>query len=101
MRASRLFTAAGALLKVGLPIVVGLAALGLLVAWVAGAFSEGLPAGQTTAEAPRLESGDEVYEVHEIIKPYFEEAIGTLKAARRTEISARIVRMRLYGVPKG
>ena len=38
-----------------------------------------------------LPKGDEIEEVHEIIKPYFEEAVGTLKAAQRTEISSRIL----------
>jgi len=61
---------------------------GVWLVWPAG----GPPRVQerpTPPEVVDLKHG--TYEVHEIEKPYIEEAIGTLKAASRTEISSRVL----------
>jgi membrane fusion protein (multidrug efflux system) len=82
---------AAVLLKRVLPLVAGLAVLVLVIAWMAGFFEQKIPAGQYEAAVRRLPEGAKTYEVEPIIQPFFEEAVGTLKAASRTEISARIM----------
>jgi len=76
-----------------LPAVVGLAALILVIAYLAGVFSVKIPAGQReAARAMRtLSPGDHTYVVEVKEKPYIEEAIGTLKAASRTEVSSQVL----------
>jgi len=83
---------AGVVLKKGLPVVVGLGVLVVVIAWLAGAFTEKIPPGPTAMAGDELPPGPDygAYTVREIEKPYIEEAIGTLKSARRTEISARV-----------
>jgi len=80
-------------LKRVLPAVVGLVVLLMVIAWLAGAFTKKIPAGQVAAAGEEADSSadDGTYKVQEIKKSYFEEAIGTLKAASRTEISARVL----------
>jgi len=83
----------GGLLKVVLPVLVGIGLLGLIIAWLAGVFGEKIQPSET-AEVQRVFSphaADGIEEVHEVVKDYFSEAVGTLKAATRTEISARIM----------
>ena len=84
--------AAGVVLKRVLPIVAGLALLVLVIAWLAGVMVPKIEPGQTAVAAgridPDLQQG--VYQVREVFKDYTEEAVGTLKAASRTEISARV-----------
>ncbi len=80
-------------LKVVLPALVGIGLLGLIIAWLAGIFVEKIQPSKT-AEIHRTSSPDfagEIEEVHEVVKADFSEAVGTLKAATRTEISARIM----------
>ena len=77
-----------------LPAVVGLAVLAGLMAYMAGALTPGkiAPDQKVTAAAePTLPEDAVVEEVHEIEQPYVEEAIGTLKAASRTQISSRVL----------
>ncbi|NQT14596.1 MAG: efflux RND transporter periplasmic adaptor subunit [Planctomycetes bacterium] len=76
-----------------LPAVAGLVLLVLVTAWLAGAFTKKIPGGSTAATGGRANSpsAQETYKVQEIEKAYIEEAIGTLKAASRTEISARVL----------
>lgn len=83
---------AAVLLKRVVPLIVGLALLVAVTAWLAGAFTEKIPPGHTAMAGDELPPGPDygVYQVQEIEKPYIEEAIGTLKSARRTEISARV-----------
>jgi len=47
--------------------------------------------GPTEPPARTLARGERTDEVHEVTKEYFEEAVGTLRAATRTEISARVM----------
>ena len=76
-----------------LPIIAGLAVLVLVVAWMAGVMETKIQPGQSGGSVGRLDPDqkDSVYEVAEVFKDYTEEAIGTLKAASRTEISARVM----------
>ncbi|MFH1266811.1 MAG: biotin/lipoyl-binding protein, partial [Planctomycetota bacterium] len=80
-------------LKRGLPAVGGLVVLVLVTAWLAGAFTKKIPGGQAAVAGEEADSspGYGTYEVNEIEKSYIEEAIGTVKAASRTEISARVL----------
>jgi membrane fusion protein (multidrug efflux system) len=79
--------------KTILPLIVGMAALVLVIAWLSGMFIEKIPPGEDQV-AQRVLSAEEknrIDEVHEIVQPYYEEAVGTLKASNRTEISARVL----------
>jgi len=87
---------AARVVKIGVPLVTGLAFLGglvLVILWMSGVFTEKIEAGQVDV-ARRKATPDElarVYEVEERVKPYIEEAVGTLRAASRTEVSARVM----------
>ncbi len=87
----KLQAVAGVLLKKVLPIVVGLAALILIVAWLAGLTTEKIQPGQNDVAARRIEPEQDFYAVREVFKDYTAEAVGTLKASSRTEISARVL----------
>jgi len=67
--------------------------LGVVIAWFAGLFTEKIaPREVLAASGPAIDlSQFEPYEVQVREKPYIQEAIGTLRAASRTEISARIL----------
>jgi membrane fusion protein (multidrug efflux system) len=81
------------LLKTVLPAAVGLVVLVLIIAWLAGVFTEKIPGGQTAVAGGEPDAGKprETYVVEPKEKPYIEEAIGTLKAASRTVISSRVL----------
>jgi len=85
--------AAGVVLKKVLPVTGGLVVLVLVIAWLAGVMVEKIEPGRSEVAVrrvdPNLKQG--VYEVREVFKDYTEEAVGTLKAASRTEISARVL----------
>jgi RND family efflux transporter MFP subunit len=89
----KLKQAAAIVLKQVLPAAVGLIVLVVVIAWLAGAFTEKIPAGQTAVAADALADlqPQGTYKVQQITKEYIEEAIGTLKAASRTEISSRVL----------
>lgn len=80
-------------LKKVLPALALLVLLVLVVAWLAGAFTKKDPGSQTAVAGDHLaaETGPETYTVSQIEKEYVVEAIGTLKAATRTEISSRVM----------
>jgi membrane fusion protein (multidrug efflux system) len=78
------------LLKTVLPTLVGLVALVAIIAWLAGALGSKIQPGQQAVAARPL-AGRPTALVQELIEPYTEEAVGTLKAADRTVISARIL----------
>ena len=79
------------LLKSVLPVVLGLGVLILVIGWLAGALTDKIAPAHEEPAARFLAPGDRVEEVHEVIKEYFGEAVGTLKASSRTEISARVM----------
>jgi len=83
----------GGLLKTVLPLLAGIVVLSLIIAWLAGVFEEKISPGEM-ATSPQVlpEDGSvRVEEVHEVVKDYFSEAVGTLKAATRTQIASRIM----------
>ncbi len=72
------------------PIGLGLIVLTLVIAWISGFFTEKIPPGEARPVVRKLE--DQATDVvHEVTKEYIEEAVGTLKAASRSEISAKIL----------
>jgi RND family efflux transporter MFP subunit len=83
----------GNVVKGVLPVAVGIALLGLIIAWLAGVFEEKIEPSPTAEVRRTLAEGASVQtdKVHEVMKDYFSEAVGTLKAASRTEIAARIM----------
>ncbi len=78
-------------LRVVGPLVIGLVGLVLVTAWVSGFFLEKIPAGAAEAPVRKLPPGTPTDIVHEVTKTYYEEAVGTLRAASRTEISSRVL----------
>ena len=77
-------------LKTALAFIVGIGVLVITIAWIAGVFEEKIEPG----EAQRVTStvGDlQTDVVHEVHKDYIEEAVGTLKAASRSVISAKVL----------
>ncbi len=83
---------AGLVFKTVLPIVIGLAFLVLVVAWMLGVFNEKIEPAREQTSAQAVEPGtSDVYVVNEVVKQYIEEAVGTLKSSKRTEISARVL----------
>jgi len=83
---------AAIVLTKAVPVVVGLVVLVGVIAWLAGTFTEKIPPGHVAMADDERPPGPDygIYPVREIEKSYIEEAIGTLKAARRTEVSARV-----------
>ena len=83
----------GSLLKIVLPLLVGIGLLGLIMAWLAGIFEVKIQPDETAdvARTLPLDGTGDIEEVHEVVKEYYSEAVGTLKAASRTEISSRIM----------
>lgn len=72
------------------PLLVGMMVLVAAVLWLSGAFVSKVEPGVEDVPVARL-AEQETYEVHEILKPQIEEAVGTLKAASRTAISAKVL----------
>jgi RND family efflux transporter MFP subunit len=71
--------------------VVALVVLVGSIAWLSGAFEEKIAPATTTAAGERSLDGQPTDVVHEVTKDYIEEAIGTLKAASRSVISAKVM----------
>jgi len=74
-------------------VLAAVGALGVGIAWWAGMFGEKIEPGQrpaAVAARERLE-GYEIDQVHPVEQVYYAEAVGTLKAASRTQISARVM----------
>jgi membrane fusion protein, multidrug efflux system len=76
-----------------LPLLAGLVVMVLAIAWLSGMFAEKIKPAATVRVERRLTPAQrqQLDEVHEVEKEYFAEAVGTLRAAVRTEISARIL----------
>jgi len=78
-------------LKAIVPLAAGLVVLVLVIAWLSGFFVEKIPAGTAPVAQRKLAPDTPTDMVHEVVKTYYEEAVGTLKAASRTEISSRVL----------
>ncbi len=76
--------------KTFVPLAIGMGLLVLVIAWLGGAFEERIAPGTPTVRRTPL-SNQTTDIVHEVTKEYIEEAIGTLKAASRTVISAKVL----------
>jgi RND family efflux transporter MFP subunit len=67
-----------------------LVGLGLLMVWLSGYFQTKVQPSWT--DRTKLSDPDaETDEVHEVVKPVLEEVVGTLRAANRTVVSAKIL----------
>lgn len=74
-------------------VVLGLVVLSITMAWFAGVFTPKI-APDTPAQAALLKVDLSQYELVPVEvreKPYVQEAIGTLRAARRTNVASRIL----------
>ncbi len=91
MNSQRLASVVRAFFKTVVPVVAGLAGLGLVIAWLAGSFTDKIEPGRVADVERRLEADQKIDVVHEVRKAYIEEAVGTLKAAGRAEVSARVL----------
>ncbi len=76
-----------------LTAVVALVVLVGVIAWLSNAFDKKIKPGPTAPAGQRRVSDGQVQtdRVHEVTKDYIEEAIGTLKAASRSVISAKVL----------
>jgi multidrug efflux pump subunit AcrA (membrane-fusion protein) len=85
------FTAAlSVLFRTILPTLLGLVLLIGVIAWLSGAFTDEIEPGRTESSPSTL--GNEPTDVvREVTKDYLEEAVGTLKAASRTQVSAKVL----------
>ena len=73
-----------------IPMIAGFGVLILTIAFLAGAFTDKIEPGQR--EQPmRKWAGEPTDDVHEVTKEYIEESVGSLKAASRTAISAKVM----------
>ncbi len=73
-----------------LPLIGALLALILIIAWLSGALTDKVEPGRV--ERPPASVDDQPTDVvHEVTKDYVEEAVGTLRAASRTEVSAKVL----------
>jgi RND family efflux transporter MFP subunit len=91
MNSQRLASVVRAFFKTVVPVVAGLVGLGLVIAWLAGSFTDKIEPGRVADVERRLEADQKTDVVHEVRKAYIEEAVGTLKAAGRAEVSARVL----------
>jgi RND family efflux transporter MFP subunit len=71
--------------------VVAVAVLVGLIAWLSGTFEDKILPATTTAAGDQRLANQPTDVVHEVTKDYIEEAIGTLKAASRSVISAKVL----------
>ena len=78
------------IVKKAVMALVAVSGLILVIAWLTGAFERKIP--PSALESPETRTIDrKTGEVHEVTKDYIEEAVGTLKAASRTTISAKVL----------
>lgn len=77
----------------GLVVLAVVAGFAAGIAWWAGFFGEKIePGRRPVAMRPEIDPADYLIDqVHEVQKTYVVEAVGTLKAESRTEISARVM----------
>ena len=89
-RFHRAASAAWRIAETFVPLTAGLVALVLAIAWLAGTFETKITPSTPTAESVPL-ANQPTDLVHEVTKDYIEEAVGTLKAASRTVVSAKVL----------
>jgi RND family efflux transporter MFP subunit len=77
-------------LKKSLTVLISIILLGLVLAWMSGAFREKIQPGAVAPEL-RLAGNAPTDVVHRIVETETAQAVGTLVAAQRTEISSKVV----------
>ncbi len=73
-----------------LPVVLGIAAMGVLLAWLMGAFAKRVPPGILPRAEKALPPG-ELLRVEPVRVPRSEAAVGTIRAIHETTVSSRIL----------
>lgn len=73
------------------PVVAGLALLVLVVAWISGFFETKVTPGEASGGRGRQASGLATDVVREVSRDYVEAAAGTVRAASRSVISAKVL----------
>ncbi|WP_339733521.1 efflux RND transporter periplasmic adaptor subunit [uncultured Gimesia sp.] len=73
-----------------LMVIVGFAVLVLSIAWLSGMFEPKVES-DWQERGVRRHTIEPTSEVHELTKPYVEEAIGTLKASSRTIVASKVL----------
>ncbi len=76
--------------RAGLAIAAGVAAMALLMAWLAGAFTSKVPPGPS-APPPRVAPGAQVLEVRPIVVPVVREVTGTVMAEHEATVAAQVL----------
>jgi len=71
-------------------LIGGLAMMLLVIAWMSGLFGPKIQP-QWTERVARSDATQPTDEIHEIIKPVIEEAVGTLRAASRTVVASKLM----------
>ncbi len=78
--------------KTVIMLVIGVVVMVVVIAWLAGMFYRKIPPGEAVAADQPKASADRLWDqVHKVRKVYYEEIVGTLKAASRTEIASRVL----------
>ncbi len=72
------------------PVILGLVVLTLVIAWISGYFQEKIAPAEAGSFSRTLGNAPTDV-VHEVVKDYIEESVGTLKAASRSVISSKIL----------
>ena len=99
MKLKSIASIASIVLKVVLPVTIGLVVLVAIIAALSGMFSEKIAPGHMgQIGRPTAASDAQTDNVHEIVQPYVAEAIGTLRAAARTDVSAQVA-ARILEIP--
>jgi membrane fusion protein (multidrug efflux system) len=78
--------------KTFIMLLVGLVVMVVVIAWLAGLFYRKIPPGEAVAASASSQPTNRPWDqVHKVRKVYYEEIVGTLKAASRTEIASRVL----------
>lgn len=77
-------------LRTPLALAAAMLLVGGALAWLSGLFVAKIEPGTADGAVRRL-ADQQVDEVHEVTKEYFDEAVGTLRSATRTVISAKVM----------
>ncbi|MCS7305359.1 MAG: efflux RND transporter periplasmic adaptor subunit [Thermoguttaceae bacterium] len=78
--------------KTVIMLAVGVLVMVVVIAWLAGLFYQKIPPGEAAAADQPAPAADRRWDqVHKVRKVYYEEIVGTLKAASRTEVASRVL----------
>jgi len=74
-----------------LPMVVGLAVLIFVIAFLSGVFRDKISPGTEVSTVRKLEKGQQTAQAKKVSRQAVEEVVGTLKAAKRTTLSSKVL----------